>query len=204
MSSQHPKHAVPQYPILAPLAERWSPYVYRPVPVERAKLLSCLEAARWSASSYNDQPWSFLVAERENGAEFERMLGCLVEFNQAWAKHAGVLLIAVAAKNFTHNGQPNAVAEYDVGQAAASLTIQATALGLAVHQMAGIDREKIRQTYHVPATHAPLTALAVGYAADRSSSADAPLAERDATPRTRKPISQFVFTSQWNQALPNS
>ncbi len=201
MTIQHPKQALTQYPILDSIAERWSPYLYRPIPVERAKLLSCLEAARWSASSYNDQPWSFLLAERENASEWARMLGCLIEFNQAWAKHAGVLLIAVATKNFTHNGQPNPVAEYDVGQAAASLAIQATALGLAVHQMAGIDREKIRQTYQVPATHAPLTAIAIGYAADPHSAPTDPLRERDTTPRSRKSIAQFVFSGQWNRSV---
>src|SRR5688572_17203164 len=80
------KHALPDHPILPVLSERWSPYVYDPQrSVEREKLLACLEAARWAASSFNEQPWSFFVATREQPEEFARMLGCLVEQNQAWA-----------------------------------------------------------------------------------------------------------------------
>jgi len=199
MNSNHVKHASTDHPILEVLAHRWSPYVYAPRPVERKKLLTCLEAARWAPSSYNEQPWSFLIAEREDEEAFRTMLDCLVEANQAWAANAGVLLLTVAAKNFSRNGKPNAVAEHDIGLAAGKLTAQATALGLAVHQMAGIDREKVRQTYNVPATHAPLTAIAIGYAGDASHARDAQFVERDATPRSRKPLAEIVFHGTWNR-----
>ncbi len=197
MNSTDIKRANTDHPILELLAERWSPYAFDPRPVEEEKLWACLEAARWAASSYNEQPWSFLVAERGNEAEFAKMLSCLVEANQAWAKDAGVLMISVVCKTFQRNGKPNRVAEHDVGLAAGNLTMQATAIGLAVHQMAGIDLDKTRETYGIPDSHDPLTGIAVGYAADPDHAANEQFAQRDRAPRTRKPLDEFVFRGAW-------
>jgi len=192
----HPdKRAATDHPILDLLADRFSPYAFDPRPVENDKLLSCFEAARWAASSYNEQPWSFIVAEREDETEFARLLDCLVETNQAWAQHAGVLMLTVAARQFSRNGKPNRMAEHDIGLAVGNLTVQATSLGLAVHQMAGINPSKARQTFQIPDTHEPLTAIALGYAA--APSGDSPLSERDRAPRSRKPLSEFVFRGKW-------
>lgn len=200
MPGEHPKHAAPDHPILKLLAERYSPYVYDPRPVEREKLLSCLEAARWAPSSYNEQPWSLIVAQRQNEAEFQKMLECLVEANQAWAKHAGVLMITVAAENFSKNNKPNRVCDHDIGLAMANFTIQATELGLAVHQMAGINLSKTRQVYGIPDSHHPLTGVALGYAGDPDQAENEQFAERDRAPRDRKPLREFVFREQWQSA----
>src|SRR5262245_1615724 len=107
----------PDHPVLPVITERWRPYVYEPRPGERGKLLSCLEAARWAPSSYNEQPWTFILAERNDASEFNRLLECLVEGNRVWAKNAGVLVITVASKLFTKNGKPNRAAEHDIGLA---------------------------------------------------------------------------------------
>src|SRR5829696_1208912 len=125
------------HPVHDLVRRRWSPRAFSSRAVERETLLSVLEAARWAPSSFNAQPWSFLVATQEDPAGFERMLNCLVPQNQAWAKAAPVLMIAVAKTHFEHNGKPNRHALYDTGQAVAFLTLQATALDLYVHQMAG-------------------------------------------------------------------
>ncbi len=198
MSADHPKHAAPDHPILDILARRFSPYVFDPRPVGRDKLLSCLEAARWAASSYNEQPWSLLVSTREDEAEFQKMLGCLTEANQAWAKNAGVLMITVAAENFGKNNKPNRVCDHDIGLAMATFTVQATELGLAVHQMAGVDLNKARQVYGIPETHHPLTAVTLGYAGDPDSADNEQFAERDRAERTRKPLGEFVFAGRWD------
>lgn len=190
------QRAQTDYPILDLLADRWSPTAYDPRPVEEDKLRSCLEAARWAASSYNEQPWSFIVANREDEAEFQRLLSCLVEANQAWARNAGVLFIAVTARQFARNGKTNLMAEHDIGLAVGTLTVQATSLGLFVHQMAGINRSVARQTYSIPDTHEPLTAIAVGYV---SEAGDDAMVQRDRSPRTRKPLSDFVFAGAWGQ-----
>ncbi len=194
------KVAQPAHSVLPVIAERWSPYAYDPRPVERQKLLSCLEAARWAASSYNEQPWTYILAERNDPAAFQTMLGCLVEGNQGWAQNAGVLMLGIVSRFFSKNGKPNRVCEHDLGLAAGNLTLQATALGLHVHQMAGIEPAKIRATYKVPDTHEPLTAIAIGYAANVQPGTSDPLGQRDLAPRTRKPISEFVIAGSWGQS----
>ncbi len=191
-----------EYPVLDAIANRWSPYRFEPREVEQAKLLSCLEAARWAASSYNEQPWSFLVARREDQAAFDRMLSCLLEANQGWASRAGVLLLTVCRSSFQRNGKPNRVAQHDLGQAAAHLALQATALGLQVHQMAGGNLSKVRLEYEVPDGYEPQTAIAIGYP-DRRPPADDQAAEwhqRESGPRTRVPLSEQVFSGKWGQA----
>src|SRR4051812_43805902 len=124
MASPHPAPPTADHPILQVFLDRWSPYAYDPRPVEREKLLSCLEAARWAPSSYNEQPWTFILAERTEQAEFSRMLECLVEGNQAWAKNAGVLFLTVVSRLFVKNGKPNLAAEHDIGLAAGNLVLQ--------------------------------------------------------------------------------
>ncbi len=198
MTQPHVKHATPEHPILTAIAQRWSPYAYDASrPVEREKLLACLEAARWAASSYNEQPWSFIIATQQQPAEFARMLQCLAEPNQPWARHAPVLMLTVAARNFTRNNKPNRVAEHDVGLAIGNLAIQASALGLQAHQMAGIEPAKIRASYSVPEGYDPVTAVALGYPAATHS--DAELLQRDAGARARKKFADFVFAGAWKK-----
>lgn len=193
------KIAKPDHPIHDFIAQRWSPYCFEPRAVEPEKLASCLEAARWAASSYNEQPWTYFVATRDDQPEFTKLLGCLLEANQVWAQHAGVLLLGVVANSFTRNGNPNRVAQHDLGLAAGNLCLQATALGLSVHQMAGLNPDKARVTYGIPASHTILTAIAIGYAASPDVS-DPQLAERDRGERGRKPLREFVYRGQWGQS----
>jgi nitroreductase len=183
-------------PISDLLAHRWSPRAFADRPVDAATLRRLFEAARWAASSYNEQPWHYLVATRENPEEFQKMLACLVEFNQTWAKAAPALAISVARTRFQRDGSPNVHARHDVGAASASMSIQATELGLAVHQMAGFDAARARDTYHIPADYEPVAALAIGYPGDPASLPEA-LRKRETAPRTRKPVSDFVFSGDW-------
>ncbi len=202
MANNTLKHADPDHPILPVLSERYSPYAFEPRGVERQKLLSCLEAARWAASSYNEQPWRYILAERDDEPAFNQMLGCLVEANQQWAKHAGVLIIASTKRTFTNNDKPNKVCEHDLGLVAANLTVQAQALGLHVHQMAGIEPGKCRATYNIPDGFEPLTAIAIGYAADPDQFDDAELAKRDKAARDRMPLRDWVFGESFGKSSP--
>jgi nitroreductase len=190
------KQAALDHPIHDLLARRWSPYAFadRPVPVE--DLRSLFEAARWAASSYNEQPWRYIVATKENPAEFERVLSCLVEGNQPWAKGAPVLALGCAALKFAANNTPNAVALHDLGQASAALTVEATARGLFVHQMAGILPDRARELYQIPADAQPLTGVAIGYLGSPDALPEA-YRKRDLAPRQRKPLVEFVFAKQW-------
>lgn len=195
------KHAATDHPILPVLADRWSPYAFEDTPVPKADLRSLFEAARWAASSYNEQPWHYLVATRDNPEEFGRLLACLVEANQAWAKAAPVLALGVVSQRFAKNGQENRAAVHDLGLAAGNLVAEATARGLFVHQMIGILPDKAREIYQIPKHFEAWTALAIGYRADPSQLPES-LKERDLTPRSRKPLNQFVFTGQWGKASP--
>lgn len=197
----NPKKAVTDYPILPILADRWSPYGFEKRPVSEADLRSLFEAARWAASSYNEQPWHYLVASRENSEEFERLLSCLVEANQVWAKNAPVLVLAIVSLHFSRNNQDNRAAVHDLGLAAGNLLAEATARGLSVHQMIGILPDKAREIYNIPEHFEAWTAMAIGYKADPTELPGA-LRDRDLAPRQRKPLNRFVFTGRWGHPMP--
>ena len=161
-----PKLASTDHPIHALLVRRWSPYAFLSRPVPEDVLCSLFEAARWAPSSYNEQPWAYIVATSNQAEAFERVLSCLVEGNRVWAKAAPVLALGCARLSFARNGQPNGAAFHDLGQASCSLTLEATARGLFVHQMAGILPDRAREIYHMPEGVQPLTGLAIGYLDD--------------------------------------
>ena len=190
------KQATPDHPIADLIARRWSPYAFDGRPVADGDLRSLFEAARWSASSYNEQPWSYVVATQADPEGFAKLLACLVEPNRAWAAAAPVLALGCASLAFARNGKPNAAALHDLGAASASLTLEATARGLAVHQMIGILPDAARQAYRIPEGVQPLTALAIGYAAEPDAVPEA-LRGRDLVARVRKPLAEFVFGGEW-------
>jgi len=192
------KQAAPDHPIHKLLAERWSPYGFTDRLVAEADLSSLFEAARWAASSYNEQPWTYFVATRKAPAEFERLLSCLGDANQAWAKAAPVLVLGVVSLRFSKTGKDNRAAVHDLGLASANLVMEATARGLSVHQMIGILPDRARELYKIPAHAEAWTAMAIGYKADADELPEA-LRERDLAPRKRKPAAQFVFTGSWGQ-----
>jgi nitroreductase len=193
------KKASPNYPVHELIAKRWSPYGFGDRPVLEDDLRSLFEAARWAASSYNEQPWTYIVATKEDAEGFERLLSCLVDPNQEWAKAASVLALGCTSLNFSRNNNPNAAAVHDLGLAAGNLSFEATARGLNVHQMIGILPDKAREVFQIPEGIQPVTALAIGYAADPATLPDT-FKQRDLTPRQRKPLSEFVFGGKWGTA----
>lgn len=192
----HPKQAAVDHPINPLIAQRWSPSAFADRPVSQSELASLFEAARWAPSSYNEQPWSYIVASREESENYNRLLSCLEPGNQAWAHTAPVLALGCTSLNFARNGQPNTAALHDLGLASAMLCIEATARGLMVHQMIGILPAKARITFRIPESVRPLTGLAIGYLGDPAALPEK-LRDRDAGPRTRKPLSEFVFGEAW-------
>lgn len=192
-ATDHPVHDL--------IISRWSPYAFADRPVSQGDLSSVFEAARWAASSYNEQPWSYIVATRDQPAEFERLLSCLVEGNQAWAKFAPVLALGCTSLNFERNGKPNAAAIHDLGLASANLTFEATARGLAIHQMIGIFPDRARELYQIPEGVQPLTGLAIGYVGDLGALPES-IRERDRERRPRKPLAKFIFGGKWGTTSP--
>lgn len=188
------------YPIHDLIANRRSGRSLSPQPLDAATIGSLLEAARWAASCSNEQPWNFIVTEKEKQQQsgHDRLLACLVDFNIEWAQHAPLLILSVARLNFAATGKPNRHALYDVGQAGANLALQATALGLLAHPMAGFDVEKARREFAIPADHEPATVIAVGYPGNPAALSDK-LQKRELAPRQRKPLADFVFSGTWGQ-----
>ncbi len=191
--------AVTDYPVNDLIRSRWSPYSFANKSVSDEDLRSLFEAARWSASSYNEQPWSYMVAKKEDPDEFGRLLSCLVEGNQVWAKAASALALGISRLNFARDNKPNRAAIHDLGLASSNLALEATARGLVVHQMIGIVPDKVRELYSVPEGHEPMTAVAIGYAGDVSDLPEQ-LQTRDAARRPRKPLKEFVFGRKWGTA----
>lgn len=189
-----------EVPIQPILLRRWSPYALAGPPVSHEDLAALFEAARWTPSSRNEQPWAFVVTERGT-EEFERAVECLVEGNRGWARHAGVLAFAVSKKAFDHNGAVNRTALYDLGAAAAHLTFEATARGLFVHQMGGILPEEVRRVFAVPDSHEPVTGIAIGHLGASDGVPESNLV-RDAKRRGRKPSREFAFGGSWGHPAP--
>lgn len=190
------KPAPADRPIHPLVAERWSPYAFSGRGVDEADLLALFEAARWAASSYNEQPWRFIVARREEPEAFEKVLACLVPFNQGWARRAPVLGLGLVQTLRPGDGSPNAAAQHDLGLAAATLTVEATHRGLSVHQMSGIVADRIREAWVLPDDVLPLTAFAIGHAAPLEAT-PAEMRDRQARPRERQPLPEFVFGERW-------
>jgi nitroreductase len=178
------------------ISKRWSPRAFSDRAVEREKLLSLMEAARWAPSSFNEQPWRFIIATKDDREEFDRMLGCLNEFNQQWAISAPVLLITVASDTFKKNGKPNEYSFHDVGLAMGNLTTQATAHDMYVHQMAGIKPDKIREVYDIPEGFTPVAAAAIGYAGEIDRIPES-MHKAETSERKRKPLDELVFSGSF-------
>jgi nitroreductase len=189
------KAAPAEAPIHELIRNRWSPRAFSEKLIPPAVLRSLFEAARWAPSSSNEQPWTFLVASRDDRENFGKIVGTLVEFNAGWARHAAALAIAVSKLHFG-NGTANRNAFYDTGAASVLLTLEAVAQGLVTHQMAGFDHHKAKEVFGIPEGWEPIAVIAIGYPGDANSLPEK-LRDRELAPRTRKPLSDFVMTGHW-------
>lgn len=175
--------------------ERWSPRAFSSKPVEKEKLMTLFEAARWAPSCYNEQPWLFLYAAKEEDLKIFRNI--LVEQNQVWANKAPVLAVVFARKHFTFNGKPNRWAEFDSGSAWMSLAIQANKLGLYTHGMAGFNENLAYELLNVsPDEYKAVAALAIGYMGNKSE-LPKELQERE-EPSPRKTITEITHEGKFN------
>lgn len=192
------KHAPGVAGMLEPILHRWSPRAYADKPVPAEDLKRGFEAARWAASSFNEQPWRFIVGRRGD-ATFQKILDALVPGNQAWAKDVPVLILSVARKHFAHSGQINRHSWHDTGAAMANFAVQITALGLHSHSMAGFDHEKAKAAFNIPDDFETVAVTAVGYQGDPDSLPEGPR-KSEIAPRQRKDLKEIVF-SEWEKPL---
>jgi nitroreductase len=194
--------AITQVPIDALIAERWSPRAFDATkPVTQAQIIALLEAARWAPSCFGDQPWRFIVWDKNSdAAAWQQALECLVPGNQAWAKDAPVLVLTCNDTLFNHNAKPNRWAAYDTGAAAENLCLQAASLGLMAHQMGGFDSAKTREAFAIPAQYELMAMLTVGYAGDANQLPD-DLKERELAPRKRRTLGELFFSETWGKPV---
>lgn len=199
---RHPKIADTDHDVIDVIRERWSPRAFDPSrPVSNAELRSLFEAARWAPSSANEQPWRFVFTDARVPDEHRALLAALTPKNQAWARHAPVLVLVAVRSTFERNDLVNTHAFYDAGQAVAFLTLQATAIGLAVRQMLGFDPERARLACGLPAPFEPAIVMAVGRTGDPEVLEIDTHRAAERQPRQRRPISAFVFQGTWGRAL---
>jgi len=198
----HPKTARADREVLDVILQRWSPRAFDATrPVSREDLLRLFEAARWAPSSFNEQPWRFVVVERATAPEqFAAVAGALTGRNPLWASSAPVLVIAAVSEMIERHDVVNRHAWYDTGQAVAFLTLQATSMGLSVRQMEGFDHAKTRAGCMIPAGFDPVVVMAIGYAGDPATLQHEKHREAEVAPRIRKAVGEFVFGGTWGKA----
>lgn len=180
--------------VLPVVHHRWSPRSFADREVSPADLHKVFEAARWAASSYNEQPWRFIVSIR-NSLTYKKIFDTLIGFNQGWAASAPVLILGAASTKFSHNGTPNGYALYDLGAASSYLTLQAAALGLATHQMAGYDQAAARQVLDIPEDYALGSIIALGYQGDPAALPHPEMVAMEIAPRERRPLNEIVLSA---------
>jgi nitroreductase len=190
------KPATTNFPITQLIEKRWSPRAFADRLLTRAEVGALFEAARWAPSAYNEQPWRFLFATRDDPSAFAQALGGLIPWNQAWAGHAALLVLCFQARRFERNGKENALAAHDVGLATENLLLQAQSLGLRAHVMSGIDPVAIRERYAVPDGFDPITAIAVG-ALGTAEDLPEDMQEGELAPRSRRALTEIVFKTAW-------
>jgi len=191
------KPAPADHPILSPITERWSPYAFSDQAIEDEKIRTLFEAARWAPSSFNEQPWRYVYATKDDGAARERMESLLSPGN-SWAKNASLLIVSFYKKTFTYNSKPNVHGLHDLGCASGYLVLQLPSLGLIGHQMAGFDATRAQKELGVPDDFAPGSMIAVGYPAAPQTLPEE-LRKREEAPRTRNIQEEFVFRGTYGR-----
>lgn len=196
--NKHPKIVPTQYDIHPLLLQRWSARSFSNKPINLDTLHHLFEAASWAASSMNEQPWRFVFGAKDSEI-FSLLYSTLAGGNQIWAKDAQVLIAVIANTTF-NDGTMNLHAWHDVGAASSYLLLQAAELGILGHQMGGFNREKAESLLSIPHTCNIVSIIALGYP-DSHELLPEPFKTREISPRSRKPIHEFVFDSLENLSL---
>lgn len=194
------KPAKTDRPLIAEIKQRWSPRAFDPDrEIDAETLATLLEAARWAPSSFNDQPWRYLVFDRTDRRARAKAEACLFDGN-SWARNASVLIISAGARTSGRTGRPNRFVLHDTGMATMNLILQAISHGLVSHQMGGYDRERARAEFEIPEEFELASMIAIGYPGDPALLAPE-VGEREAAPRQRSQFSDFVFAGTWGNPL---
>ena len=196
------KPAITQVAIEETIANRWSGRAYDASKVVTPEqVIALIEAARWAPSCFGDEPWRFIVWNKNtDAASWQKAFDTLVPFNQGWVKDSPILILAAANTLFGHNGKENRWGAYDTGAATENICLQATALGLMAHQMGGFEADKVRAAFAIPEQFQLMAMVSVGYPADVSTLTGEVL-ERETAARKRKPLGEVFFAGAWEQPI---
>ena len=196
------KTASTAVPINETIAKRWSPRAFdASKPVSHQQMIALCEAARWAPSCFGDEPWRFIIWDKNTNAKsWQQAFDCLAPSNQTWVKHAPVIILVCADTLFGHNQKDNRWAQYDTGAAAENLCLQACSMGLAAHQMGGFNADAAREAFKIPAQITPMAMVAIGYEGDADDLPEE-LKTRELAPRKRKPLGERFFTSTWGKSI---
>jgi nitroreductase len=196
------KPAITSVAIQETIAKRWSPRAYDATKsVSHEQIIALLEAARWAHSCFGDEPWRFIVWDKNSDEKaWQQAFDCVVPNNQTWVKHAPVLILVCADTLFGHNQSPNRWAQYDTGAAAENLCLQATHLCLMAHQMGGFNADKAREKFNIPTQFTPMAMISVGYQGDADDLPD-DLKARELAERKRKPLADLFFEGVWDKSI---
>lgn len=196
------KPAITQVPINETIANRWSGRAYdASQAVSHEQIITLLEAARWAPSCFGDQPWRFVVWNKNTDAYvWQQAFECLAPSNQTWVKDAPILMLVCADTLFNHNLQDNRWAQYDTGAAAENLCLQANSMGLMAHQMGGFVADKVREAFAIPAQYTPMAMVSVGFAADVTT-LEGEILARETVARSRRPLNELFFAGGWGKPI---
>lgn len=196
------KPANTQVPINETIANRWSGRAYdASLEVSHAQIIALLEAARWAPSCFGDQPWRFIVWNKNTDAKaWQQAFDCLAASNQTWVKDAPVLMLVCADTLFNHNQQPNRWAQYDTGAAAENVCLQASSMGLMVHQLGGFNADIASAAFAIPAQFVPMAMLSIGHAADITT-LEGDILTRETAARSRRALNELFYAGSWGNAI---
>lgn len=197
------KNAVTSFPINELISQRWSPRVFDPTKiVERDKLISICEAGRWAPSSMGDEPWRFIIWDKNHNIEdFNQGFECLGDWNQKWAKNAPILILALSDSKFRKNNAENRWAQFDTGAACQNFYLQSVELGLIAHPMGGFDVEKTKKTLNIPVSFTPMVMIAIGYQSDDLNLVDLQFQNLEQADRVRRSLGDNFFDGQWGNSI---
>jgi len=193
------KTAKTDFPVSELISRRWSARAFSTRPVEKRKLLSILEAARWAPSSRNEQPWRYIVFTNDNPEILKKAQSVLKEIND-YAKRAPILICAITKKTYTDNEKPNRLHFHDLGAANENMFLESFNQGLIMHEMGGFDVQKAREVFNVPEDYEVGIMIAIGYQ-DTHDVLPERLREKAFTPRQRKPLSEIAYLEELGNGM---